>query len=99
MEGAIFELEIWGQEKTHAKTFDYCNSHTRHVLTFLNMDNEEDAMRKLLRYQTAAGPTTPPSRNSRHGNGTASTASRRPYQSPSSKSPQADPATGAGTIG
>jgi hypothetical protein len=54
MESAIFELEMWRQEKTHAKTFDYLDSHTRHVLTFLNMDNEEDAMRKLLRYQTAA---------------------------------------------
>jgi hypothetical protein len=54
MESAIFELEMWRQEKTHAKTFNYLDSHTRHVLTFLNMDNEEDAMRKLLRYQTAA---------------------------------------------
>ena len=40
--------------KTRAKTFDYLDSHTRHVLIFLNMDNEEDAMRKLLRYQAAA---------------------------------------------
>ncbi len=54
MESAIFEVEMWRQEKTHAKTFDYLDSHTRHVLTFLNMDNEEDAMRKLLRYQGAA---------------------------------------------
>ena len=54
MESAIFEVEMWRQEKTHAKTFDYLDSHTRHVLTFLNMDNEEDAMRKLLRYQAAA---------------------------------------------
>jgi hypothetical protein len=40
--------------ETHAETFDYLDSHTRHVLTFLNMNNEEDGMRKLHRYQTAA---------------------------------------------
>lgn len=46
----------WRQEKTHAKTF----AHNRHVLTFLNMDNEEDAPRRLLRYQALppAEPTT-----------------------------------------
>jgi hypothetical protein len=54
MESAIFELEMWRQEAKHAKTFNYLDSHTRHVLTFLNMDNEEDAMRKLHRYQTSA---------------------------------------------
>jgi hypothetical protein len=54
MGSAIFEVEMWRQEKTRAKTFDYLDSHTRHVLTSLNMDNEEDAMRKLLRYQAAA---------------------------------------------
>jgi hypothetical protein len=54
MESAIIELEMWRQEETHAETFDYLDSHTRHVLTFLNMNNEEDGMRKLHRYQTAA---------------------------------------------
>ena len=68
MESAIIELEMWRQEETHAETFDYLNSHTRHVLTFLNMNNEEDGMRKLhplpdrrpsrlqLRLQTTASP-------------------------------------------
>jgi hypothetical protein len=54
MESAIIEVEMWRQEPKHAETFDFLDSHTRHVLTFLNMDNEEDGMRKLQRYQTAA---------------------------------------------